>query len=76
MNTRLNAFQKLYQIRLFDQKSFKNLVAGCVHFNWRYSQSCRQILESLLEDEEWVSFAKQLSGFTQEERNYLDGKLD
>ncbi|MGB5941454.1 MAG: M1 family metallopeptidase [Leeuwenhoekiella sp.] len=76
VNTRLNAFQKLYQIRLFDQKSFKNLVAGCVHFNWRYSQSCRQILESLLEDEEWVSFAKQLSGFTQKERNYLDGKLD
>ena len=50
---RLQAFQYLAQIQIFEPTTLGNLVEACVHSNWRFRESARGILKELLENERW-----------------------
>ncbi|MFT5864089.1 MAG: aminopeptidase N, partial [Flavobacteriales bacterium] len=50
---RLQAFQYLAQIQIFESVTLGNLVEACVHPNWRFRESARSILKQLLENERW-----------------------
>tara|TARA_R110002012_G_scaffold95916_2_gene231528 strand:- start:393 stop:764 length:372 start_codon:yes stop_codon:yes gene_type:complete len=73
--TRQNAFEKLYQLQLFEPKSLENLVDGCFHINWRFSESCKNILNMLLKDPEWKKELKKLDLKDEKQRKFLAEKL-
>ena len=73
--TRLNAFQKLYQLQLYEPKSLENLVEACFHINWRFSQSCRSILDMLLKDPQWKKEIEKLNLKDEKQKNFLAEKL-
>ena len=72
---REHAFQYLYQLQLYEEQSLTNLVSGCLHHNWRFAQSCRGILDMLLEDTKWKTTIKDLNGLTDKETKFLTQKL-
>ncbi|HEA29303.1 MAG TPA: M1 family peptidase [Leeuwenhoekiella sp.] len=73
---RENAFKYLYQLQLYEKQSLKNLVLGCVHFNWRFAQSCRQILDMLLKETMWSNALRDLQLGDQKAQDYLNKKLN
>ena len=72
---RENAFQYLYQLQLFDAQSLGNLVLGCMHHNWRFAQSCRELLDVLVKDENWKAMLQGLGGLNKKQQEFLDKKL-
>lgn len=75
LNIRENAFQYFYQLQLFDAQSLGNLVQGSLHANWRFAQSCRQILDMLIKDENWKAMLKGLGGLNKKQQEFLNKKL-
>lgn len=73
---RENAFKYLYQLQLYEQQSLRNLVMGCVHFNWRFAQSCRQILDMLVQETMWSQALKELNIGDEKAQDFLDKKLE
>ncbi|WP_241077713.1 M1 family metallopeptidase [Flavimarina sp. Hel_I_48] len=73
---RENAFKYLYQLQLYENRSLKNLVLGCVHFNWRFAQSCRAILDLLLEETMWSNALRDLKLNDKKAEDYLNKKLN
>jgi len=57
---RQNAFQYLYQIQLFDKESLKNLIEACVHHNWRFRESSRDLLTVILKNQSWSAQVDEL----------------
>lgn len=70
---RQKAFEYVFQMRLFDSTSLKNLVNACVHHNWRFRNMAREMLKKLLEDEKYRNQLEPLmDSFSEKEKNYLD----
>tara|TARA_R110002020_G_scaffold85914_1_gene211684 strand:- start:130400 stop:132472 length:2073 start_codon:yes stop_codon:yes gene_type:complete len=72
---REHAFQYLYQLQLYETQSLENLVSACVHYNWRFAQSSRSILDMLLKDLKWKTALNDLTGLPQKETDFLNKKL-
>ena len=69
---RQNAFQYLYQIQLFDRESLKNLIEACVHHNWRFRESSRDLLTVILKNTSWSTLVNALTAtLTVKEQAYL-----
>lgn len=49
---RENAFNYLYQLDTFTSNNYKDLIASCFHFKWRYTQFSRSLLKELLKSRE------------------------
>ncbi|MAQ75614.1 MAG: aminopeptidase [Aquimarina sp.] len=75
--TRQNAFAYLESMNAFTDKVLLNLVNGATHYNWRFRDSCRKILDKLLQSEtyqkKYVDLKVKLS---QSELEYLKRKMD
>ena len=74
--TREQAFTKLYQLQLFEPKSLENLVEACFHYNWRFAQTCRQILDEVLKNEDYRKELKKLNIKDEKQKNFLAEKLN
>ena len=73
--TREQAFTKLYQLQLFEPKSLKNLIEACFHHNWRFAQTCRQILDEVVKIEHYRKELKKLDISEEKEKQLLAEKL-
>lgn len=73
---RENAFKYLYQLQLYEKESLKNLVLGCVHFNWRFAQSSRSILDLLLKETMWSNALRDLKLDNEKAQDFLNKKLN
>lgn len=51
MEIRENAFSYLYQLNMFSDQNLKDLLQGSQHFNYRFRDFCRKLLDKLLQDE-------------------------
>ena len=70
---RQKALEYVFQMRLFDSASLKNLVNACTHHNWRFRNMAREMLKELLVDEKYRNQLESLAGsFSEKEKNYLD----
>ena len=72
---RENAFKYLYQLQLYEKQSLNNLVLGCTHYNWRFAQSCRGILDMLMKDAMWLNALRDLNINDKKAQAYLTKKL-
>ena len=50
VEVRENAFNYLYQLDTFAPKNYKDLIASCLHFKWRYAEFSRSLLKTMLKD--------------------------
>jgi len=57
---RQNAFQYLYGLNGFTNQNLKHLIDACVHHNWRFRNSSRELFDLLLEDAEAREMIKNL----------------
>ncbi len=73
---RENAFKYLYQLQLYEKQSLKNLALACVHFNWRFAQSSRSILDLLLKETMWSNALRDLKLDNDKAQDYLNKKLN
>jgi len=70
---RQNAFQYLYQVQLFDKESLKNLIEACVHHNWRFRESSRDLLTIVLKNISWSAQVDALKmTLPEKEQAYLE----
>ena len=70
---RQKALEYMYQMRLFDSTSLKNLVNACTHHNWRFHNMAREMLNELLMDEKYRNQLEALNdSFSEKEKNYLN----
>ena len=53
LSTRENAFTYLESLQAFSDSSLRSLVEGATHYNWRFRDFCRKILDKLLQDEKY-----------------------
>lgn len=58
------------------KESLKNLVLGCVHFNWRFAQSSRSILDLLLKETMWSNALRDLKLDNEKAQDFLNKKLN
>lgn len=73
---RENAFKYLYQLQLYEKESLKNLVLACIHFNWRFAQSSRSILDLLLKETMWSNALRDLKLDDDKAQDFLNKKLN
>lgn len=57
---RENAFQYLYGLNGFSYQTLKHLIDACLHHNWRFRSSSRELFDLLLEDTETQLLVKYL----------------
>jgi len=70
---RQKAFEYVFQMRLFDSGSLKNLVNASVHHSWRFRNMAREMLKKLLVDEKYRNQLEPLmDSFSEKELNYLN----
>ncbi len=73
---RQNAFGYLYQINAFSNQNLKDLLEGTQHHNYRFRDYCRELLDKLLENQEYrekyVALRDELS---ENNREFLNKKL-
>lgn len=70
---RQKAFEYVFQMRLFDSGSLKNLVNASVHHSWRFRNMAREMLKKLLVDEKYRKQLESLmDSFSEKELNYLN----
>jgi len=74
--TRENAFRYLDGLQVFTDQSLKDLVEGATHYNWRFRNFSRKILDNLLQDEKYKKkYVVLLNNLPEGQRNYLTTKL-
>lgn len=59
---RQNAFGHLYQINVFSEQNYKDLMQSTTHPVWRYRKFAKELLEELLKESEHKSQLKALKG--------------
>ena len=70
---RQKAFEYIFQMRLFDSVSLKNLVNACAHHHWRFRNMAREMLKKLLVDAKYRNQLESLmDSFSEKEKNYLN----
>jgi aminopeptidase N len=57
---RQNAFQYLYGLNGFTRQNLKHLIDACVHHNWRFRNSNRELFDLLLKDSETKELVRNL----------------
>jgi aminopeptidase N len=57
---RQNAFQYLYGLNGFSYQNLKHLIDACLHHNWRFRSSSRDLFDLLMEDTETQLLVKYL----------------
>ncbi|WP_207224222.1 M1 family metallopeptidase [Aquimarina brevivitae] len=76
-STRQNAFSYLESMNAFNDQALLHLVNGATHYNWRFRDACRKILDDLLKKEtfkkKYVDLKEKLS---QSELEYLRRKME
>ena len=73
--TRLNAFEKLYQLQLYEPKSLANLVEACFHHNWRFAQACKSILDEVVKNPDYRKELEKLKFDNPKEQALVNEKL-
>ena len=77
VEVRENAFNYLYQLDTFTAKNYKDLVASCFHFKWRYTQFSRSLLKELLSNRKHeLNLYELRDELTVKEKDFLDGLLN
>ncbi|MGA8854233.1 MAG: M1 family metallopeptidase [Christiangramia sp.] len=73
---RENAFSYLYQLGAFNQQSLESLIKGTQHHTYSFRNYCRQLLNELLNNEEYKKELIDISeGMTEKETSYLRSKI-
>ncbi|MCR9183622.1 MAG: hypothetical protein NXH73_11910 [Flavobacteriaceae bacterium] len=73
---RQNAFQFLVGLDGFTNQSLKFLIDACLHHNWRFAGSSRDILDELLKNEETKLQLLQLKNeLPQKQKEWLESKF-
>lgn len=73
---RQKAFEYVNRLRLYNENVLKNLVNACVHHNWRFRNTARDLLTEVLKDQDKLQTIKnQLSSFSEKEKEYLNRVL-
>ncbi|WGK64809.1 M1 family metallopeptidase [Croceiramulus getboli] len=74
---RLNAFRYLYQIQAYSPETLLHLVEAATHFNYRFRNGAREIIDALLEEDFWKQeFINLLPDLKEPMQSYLQNKLD
>ncbi len=74
---RQNAFQYLYGLNGFTSQNLKNLIDACVHHNWRFRNSSRELFDLLIKDSETKILVKKLlNEIPKNQREWVLTKLD
>ena len=69
---RLQAFQYLSQIQIFEPETIGNLIEACVHANWRFRENARRLLSQILENKRWKEMLLESKlEFSEKEKAYL-----
>ncbi len=77
VEVRENAFNYLYQLDTFTTKNYKDLVASCFHFKWRYTQFSRALLKELLSNRKHeLNLYELRDELTVKEKDYLEGLMN
>jgi len=75
--TRMAAFQYLSDGFGLNNEGLKNLFNGCTHHSWQFRKYARNLLDELLQDDDYKTrihgLAKELKG---EERSYIKSKIE
>ncbi|MEX2349974.1 MAG: M1 family metallopeptidase [Flavobacteriaceae bacterium] len=73
---RQGAFQFLFGLDGFTKENLKNLVDACLHHNWRFAKSSRELLEALMQDPETKSLLLEiLPELPEKQSEWLRGRL-
>ena len=73
---RENAFLYLDSMQAFSTEALQNLVEGATHHNWRFRNSCRKILDKLLDQEKYrQKYVDLKSGLPRNQQDYLNKKI-
>ncbi|WP_378188286.1 M1 family metallopeptidase [Aquimarina sp. W85] len=75
-STRENAFTYLESLQIFSDESLINLIDGATHYNWRFRNQCRNILDKLLLDSKYQKkYVVLRDRLSKEQQEYLTTKL-
>ncbi|MDT0675928.1 M1 family metallopeptidase [Autumnicola musiva] len=74
--TRQNAFGYLYQLNTFTPENLKDLMAGTQHQTYSFRNYCRELLEELLNKEQFKNMLLDLQeSLPQKQQEFLQNKL-
>lgn len=74
---RQNAFQYLVISQELSDQSLKDLVNACRHHSWRFAKFSRNLLDSLIKDDNYKKrFVVLIDELNDDEANYLSKKLE
>lgn len=68
---RQNAFGYLYQLDLFSDQNYRDLLQACVHPVWRFRNFARELLDKLAEDENHRSKLFSIKSFLPENQSEI-----
>ncbi|TYP70369.1 M1 family metallopeptidase [Aquimarina intermedia] len=75
-STRENAFMYLESLQFFSDEALLNLVDGAVHYNWRFRNQCREILDKLLQNPKYQKkYVVLRNNLSEDQKDYLAKKL-
>jgi len=74
--TRENAFTYLESLQAFSDQSLVDLMDGVVHYNWRFRNFCRKILDKLLLNEKYKKkYVVLRDSLPKNQKDFLEKKL-
>lgn len=74
--TRENAFTYLESLNAFSDQSLTDLVDGATHYNWRFRDTCRKILNNLLKKEKYKKkYVVLKDSLPKDQQDFLQKKL-
>ncbi|SEM29147.1 aminopeptidase N [Aquimarina amphilecti] len=75
-STRENAFTYLESLQAFSDQSLVDLVDGAVHYNWRFRNFCRKILDNLLKNPKFQKkYVDLKNNLPKRQQDFLEKKL-
>ncbi|MCX2682009.1 M1 family metallopeptidase [Galbibacter sp. EGI 63066] len=70
------AFQYLYEVRAFNEKALCHLIQACHHHTWQFSKFSRELLDSLIAQEDYKKVLQNmLNKLNENEQDFLKEKL-
>ena len=74
---RQNAFIYLHQMMAFTDQNLKDLVNACMHYSWRFAKFSREILDSLIKDDDYRKrFVDLIGELNDDEAKYVLKKIE
>lgn len=75
-STRENAFTYLESLQAFSEQALIDLLDGATHYNWRFRNSCRKILDKLLQNEKYKKkYVVLRDSLPKDQKDFLTKKL-